>query len=76
VDFRHPSFGADSIEPDLKPMRQQEATVGLEHQFSNVIALNARYVHKQIDRFDLGINYGRGIIGRKVKITINVQASA
>ena len=21
IDFRHPSFGADAIEPDLKPMR-------------------------------------------------------
>ena len=30
----------------------------------------------ELDRFDLGINYGRGIIGRKVKVTINVQASA
>lgn len=50
VDFRHPSFGADSIEPDLKPMRQQEATGGLEHQLNNVVALSARYVHKQIDR--------------------------
>jgi hypothetical protein len=50
TDFRHPSFGSDSIEPDLKPMRQQEATAGLEHQLSNVVALSARYVHKQIDR--------------------------
>jgi outer membrane receptor protein involved in Fe transport len=50
IDFRHPSFGADSIEPDLKPMRQQEATFGLEHQFNDVVALSARYVHKQIDR--------------------------
>jgi polyisoprenoid-binding protein YceI len=30
----------------------------------------------ELDRFDLGIKYGRGIIGRKVKVTINVQASA
>jgi polyisoprenoid-binding protein YceI len=30
----------------------------------------------ELDRFDLGINYGRGIIGRKLKVTINVQASA
>jgi polyisoprenoid-binding protein YceI len=29
----------------------------------------------ELDRFDLGITYGRGIIGRKVKVTINVQAS-
>jgi len=30
----------------------------------------------ELDRFDLGISYGRGLIGRKVKVTINVQASA
>lgn len=30
----------------------------------------------ELDRFDLGITYGRGIIGRKLKVTINVQASA
>ena len=30
----------------------------------------------ELDRMDLGIKYGRGIIGRKVKVTINVQASA
>jgi hypothetical protein len=50
TDFRHPSFGSDSIDPDLKPMRQQEATAGLEHQLNDVIALSARYVHKQVDR--------------------------
>ena len=31
-------------------MKQQEATFGLEHQLNDVIALSARYVHKQIDR--------------------------
>ncbi len=31
-------------------MKQQEATAGIEHQFNDVIALSARYVHKQIDR--------------------------
>lgn len=30
----------------------------------------------EIDRFDFGIDYGRTIIGRKLKVTINVQASA
>jgi polyisoprenoid-binding protein YceI len=29
----------------------------------------------EFDRFDLGINYGRGLIGRTLRITINVQAS-
>lgn len=50
IDFRHPSFGSDAIEPDLKPMRQQEATVGLDHQLSEVVALSVHYVHKQLDR--------------------------
>ena len=50
IDFRHPSFGADAIDPDLKPMRQQEASAGIEHQLNNYMAVSARYVHKQIDR--------------------------
>lgn len=28
----------------------------------------------ELDRFDFGIHYGRGVIGRLLKITINVQA--
>ena len=50
IDFRHPSFGADAIEPDLKPMKMQEATAGFEHQLNELMALSLRYVHKQIDR--------------------------
>jgi hypothetical protein len=50
IDFRHPSFGSDSLDPDLKPMRQQEASAGVEHQLNNYMAVSARYVHKQIDR--------------------------
>ena len=29
----------------------------------------------ELDRFAFGINYGRGVIGRNLKVTINVQAS-
>ncbi len=50
IDFRHPSFGSDAIEPDLKPMKLQEAAVGLERQLAGNMAVNVRYVHKQIDR--------------------------
>jgi hypothetical protein len=50
TDFRHPSFGADSIEPDLKPMKQQEMTFGLDHQLNDVSSLQLHYVHKQVDR--------------------------
>ena len=50
IDFRHPSYGSDGIEPDLKPMKQQEAAVGLERQLANNMAASVRYVHKQVDR--------------------------
>ena len=30
----------------------------------------------EIDRFDFGIDYGRAFIGRKLTVTINVQASS
>ncbi|MEO8680980.1 MAG: TonB-dependent receptor [Vicinamibacterales bacterium] len=50
IDFRHPSFGSDAIDPALKPMRQQEMTFALDHQLNEVMALSARYVHKQVDR--------------------------
>jgi polyisoprenoid-binding protein YceI len=29
----------------------------------------------ELNRFVFGINYGRGVIGRKLKVTINIQAS-
>ena len=50
IDFRHPSFGSDSIDPDLEPMRMTEYAAGVEHQLNDVISLSARYVHKQIDQ--------------------------
>jgi hypothetical protein len=55
VDFRHVSVGFDpdsgeGIDPDIKPMKMQEAAVGFERQLSNVMAVGVRYIHKQIDR--------------------------
>jgi hypothetical protein len=50
IDFRFVSLDADHQDPNLKPMRQQEATLGVEHQLNDVMALSVRYVHKQIDR--------------------------
>jgi outer membrane receptor protein involved in Fe transport len=47
IDFRHPSF--EYLEPDLKPFKLQEAVFGFEHQLSPIVALSARYVHKQVD---------------------------
>ena len=55
VDYRIPSNDpshpeAGSIDPDLKPFRQQELVFGLEHELSRKAAVSARYVHKQVDR--------------------------
>ena len=50
VDFRHPSTPPDGIDPDLKPMKMQEAAFGFEHQLSALMALGVRYVHKQVDK--------------------------
>ena len=51
INFRLPSVSpGEDIEPNLKPMKSQEAAVGLEHQMSAVMAVGIRYVHKQLDR--------------------------
>jgi hypothetical protein len=55
VDFRIPSNDPScpecgAIDSDLRPMRQQEAVIGLEHELSRTVSLGARYVHKQLDR--------------------------
>jgi hypothetical protein len=50
IDFRHVSLDETHIDPELKPMKMQEATLGFEHQLNDVVAVSVRYVHKQIDR--------------------------
>lgn len=50
IDFRRPSFGSDAIDPNLKPMKSQEASFGLEHQLSPVLAVSTRYIRKWLDR--------------------------
>ncbi len=50
IDMRHPSFGSDAIDPNLKPMQSQEASFGLEHQLTTTTALSVRYVRKWLVR--------------------------
>jgi hypothetical protein len=50
TDFRHPSFGSDAIDPDLKPMKLQEFSGGIDHELRTNLAVGVHYVHKQIDR--------------------------
>jgi hypothetical protein len=51
IDFRHPSNapGEETIDPDIEPMKLQEAAVGFERELGNNMAFGARYIHKQID---------------------------
>ena len=39
TNFRLPSFGADSLEPNLKPMKSQEFTAGLDHELNATMAV-------------------------------------
>jgi outer membrane receptor protein involved in Fe transport len=60
VDFRHVSNGAGSeqlVDPDLKPIRSQEFTLGAEHQLAQTMSIGVRYAHKWLDRTieDVGI---------------------
>ena len=50
TNFRLPSFGADSLEPNLKPMKSEEFTAGLDHELNATMAVGVHYVHKQLDR--------------------------
>lgn len=38
------------IDPDLRQMRLQEMVLGVEREIAPHLAVNARYVHKQVDR--------------------------
>jgi len=62
VNFRIPSNDPEcpecgAIDPDLKPMRTQEAVAGVAHELTSRISVGARYVHKQLDRSieDVGV---------------------
>ncbi len=78
VDFRHVSNGQgvdDLVEPDMKPIRAQEFTLGADHELNRTMSVGVRYAHKWMDRTieDVGIavpgvgevfyisNPGRGI---------------
>ncbi len=45
-DFRAPSF--DTTDPNMKPMQQQEISLGLEKRLRDDLALSVRYVNKHL----------------------------
>ena len=58
TDFRLPTYSMDPEEclhagctdPDLKPMKSQEFSVGVERQIGAYMAGSVRYIHKQLDQ--------------------------
>jgi hypothetical protein len=52
VDFRHPANSASNflIDPDLKPIRTREFTLGIDHELTPRIAAGVRYSRKRFDR--------------------------
>ncbi len=58
-DRRHVSnqLGASLVDPNLKPTRTGEFTLGVDHEFSPVMSLGARYAHKWMDQTidDVGV---------------------
>jgi hypothetical protein len=68
IDFRHTGSqpgdcatpanpNANCIDPELDPTRQQEFTLGFDHELNSRTSVGVRYVHKQVDRTidDVGI---------------------
>ncbi len=68
-DFRIPSnkiggsiFDSGGVDPNLKPARQSEYTIGLERELFRNTLLAARYTHKQLDHVieDVGVFNAQG----------------
>ena len=59
ADRRHVSNDPNDnlIDPDLKPIRTQEFTLGLDHELTPTMSVGVRYAHKWLDRTieDVGI---------------------
>ncbi len=51
IDFRHPSNApdAETIDPNIEPMRLSEAALGVEREVGRNMAVGVRYIHKQVD---------------------------
>ena len=49
-DYRIPSFGADDVDPNLKPMFVDKTSVGFDYQFNQTMVFSAHYVHDKLTR--------------------------
>jgi outer membrane receptor for ferrienterochelin and colicin len=57
LDLRHPTNPADAIDPNLKPMEQEEFQLGADWQWTNTSVLGVRYVNKSLKNTIEDIGY-------------------
>lgn len=59
VDFRHVSNDRDNnlVDPNLKPVKTQELTFGVDHELSQLMSIGLRYTHKWLNETieDVGV---------------------
>jgi Carboxypeptidase regulatory-like domain/TonB dependent receptor len=59
VDFRHVSNDPKDnlVDPDLKPVKTQELTLGLDHELNRTMSVGVRYAHKWLNETieDVGV---------------------
>jgi hypothetical protein len=49
-DHRVPSFGADQIDPNIKPMSQDSYSAGFEYQLGRQSVFGVNYIHNNLNR--------------------------
>lgn len=51
ADRRHVANDPENflVDPNLKPMRSQEVTLGIDHELTRTMSVGVRYAHKQVD---------------------------
>jgi hypothetical protein len=59
-DQRVPSFGPESVDPEIKPMSQDQFSAGFNYQLNTSTVFGANYVHNNLRRTieDLGVIVG------------------
>ncbi|MGE4188323.1 MAG: TonB-dependent receptor [Thermoanaerobaculia bacterium] len=57
LDLRHPTDPKDAIDPDLKPMEQEEYQIGADWQWTTNSVLGVRYVNKSLKNTIEDIGY-------------------
>jgi hypothetical protein len=50
MDLARPTFDSNSVDPNIKPMRQDTVVIGSEFQLNSSTVVSAHYVHSRLNR--------------------------